>query len=43
MLQDNGKFNPEAIKVIKKSLIEMEILDKEPTDEQMFTTKFVGK
>jgi NitT/TauT family transport system substrate-binding protein len=41
MLQDNGKFNPEAIKVIKKSLIEMEILDKEPTDAQMFTTKFV--
>jgi NitT/TauT family transport system substrate-binding protein len=41
MLQDNGKFNPEAIKVIKKSLIEMEILDKEPTDEQIFTTKFV--
>jgi NitT/TauT family transport system substrate-binding protein len=41
MLQDNGKFNPEAIKVIKKSLIEMDILDKEPPDEQMFTTKFV--
>jgi NitT/TauT family transport system substrate-binding protein len=41
MLQDNGKFNPEAIKVIKKSLIEMEILDKEPTDDQIFTTKFV--
>ena len=41
MLQDNGKFDPEAIKVIKESLIEMEILDKQPTDEQMFTTKFV--
>ncbi|MGZ5804613.1 MAG: ABC transporter substrate-binding protein [Xanthobacteraceae bacterium] len=43
MLQDNGKFNPAAIKVIKESLIEMDILDKQPTDEQMFTTQFVGK
>jgi NitT/TauT family transport system substrate-binding protein len=43
MLQDNGKFDPEAIKVIKESLIEMDILDKKPTDDQMFTTQFVGK
>jgi ABC-type nitrate/sulfonate/bicarbonate transport system substrate-binding protein len=43
MLQDNGKFNPAAIKVIKESLIEMDILDKQPTDEQLFTTQFVGK
>lgn len=41
MLQTDGKFNPEAIKVIKESLIEMEILDKKPTDEQIFTTKFL--
>ena len=41
MLQDNGKFDPEAITVIKESLIEMEILDKKPTDEQIFTTKFL--
>ncbi len=43
MLQDNGKFDPEAVKVIKKSLVEMEILDKEPPDDKMFTTKFVGQ
>jgi NitT/TauT family transport system substrate-binding protein len=43
MLQDNGKFDPEAIKVIKESLIEMDILDKQPTDDQLFTTQFVGK
>jgi ABC-type nitrate/sulfonate/bicarbonate transport system substrate-binding protein len=41
MLQDNGKFDPEAIKVIKTSLVEMKILEQQPTDEQMFTTKFV--
>ncbi len=41
MMQDNGRFDPEAVKVIKKSLAEMHILDAEPTDDQMFTTKFV--
>lgn len=41
MLQDNGKFDPEAIKLIKQTLVEMEILDKEPPDEKIFTTKFV--
>lgn len=41
MLQDNGKFDPEAIKVIKESLVAMEILDHQPKDEEMFTTKFV--
>jgi NitT/TauT family transport system substrate-binding protein len=40
MLQDNGKFNPEAIKVIKESLVAMEILDRQPKDEEMFSTKF---
>jgi ABC-type nitrate/sulfonate/bicarbonate transport system substrate-binding protein len=41
MLQDNGKFDPEAIKVIKSSLVDMEILEQEPPDDKMFTTKFV--
>jgi hypothetical protein len=41
MLQDNGKFDPEAVKVIKESLVEMKILEKPPTDDQMFTTKFI--
>jgi NitT/TauT family transport system substrate-binding protein len=41
MLQDNGKFDPEAVKLIKQSLVEMEILDKQPADDKMFTTKFV--
>ncbi len=41
MMQDNGRFDPEAVKVIKKSLVDMRILDSEPTDDQMFTTKFL--
>ena len=41
MMQDNGRFDPEAVKVIKSSLVDMHILDSEPTDDQMFTTKFV--
>jgi ABC-type nitrate/sulfonate/bicarbonate transport system substrate-binding protein len=41
MMQDNGRFDPEAVKVIKSSLVDMHILDSEPTDAQMFTTKFV--
>ena len=36
-----GRFDPEAIKVIKSSLVDMHILEQEPTDAQMFTTKFV--
>jgi NitT/TauT family transport system substrate-binding protein len=41
MMQDNGRFDPEAVKVIKSSLVDMHILESEPTDAQMFTTKFV--
>jgi len=41
MMQDNGKFDPDAIALIKKSLVEMEILEKAPPDDKMFTTKFV--
>jgi NitT/TauT family transport system substrate-binding protein len=41
MMQDNGRFDPEAVKVIKSSLVDMHILESEPTEDQMFTTKFV--
>jgi ABC-type nitrate/sulfonate/bicarbonate transport system substrate-binding protein len=41
MMQDNGRFDPEAVKVIKSSLVEMHILESEPTEDQMFTSKFV--
>ncbi len=41
MLKDDGRFDPEAIKVIKESLVALDILDKAPADEEMFTTRFV--
>ncbi|HEY4775258.1 MAG TPA: ABC transporter substrate-binding protein [Xanthobacteraceae bacterium] len=41
MLKDDGRFDPEAIALIKTSLVEMKILEAVPADEVMFTTKFV--
>ncbi|HWE76258.1 MAG TPA: ABC transporter substrate-binding protein [Stellaceae bacterium] len=40
MLEDDGRFDPEAIEVIKQSLADMKMLDAKPTDDQLFTTKF---
>jgi ABC-type nitrate/sulfonate/bicarbonate transport system substrate-binding protein len=41
MLINDGKFDPAAVEVIKESLIGMKLLDTKPTDDQLFTTKFV--
>jgi NitT/TauT family transport system substrate-binding protein len=41
MLKDDGKFDPEAVKVIKESMVPLGILDTPPADDVMFTTKFV--
>ncbi|HEY1502884.1 MAG TPA: ABC transporter substrate-binding protein [Stellaceae bacterium] len=41
MLIDDGHFDPEAIRVIKASWVELGMLDKEPSDDQFMTTKFV--
>jgi len=41
MLSTDGRFDPEAIEVLKQSYIDMGILDAKPRDEQLFTTKFV--
>lgn len=41
MLKDNGKFDPDAIKVIKESLVGLDILDKAPADDVMYTSKFL--
>jgi hypothetical protein len=41
MLIDDGHFDPEAIEVIKKSWVELGMLDKEPADDEFMTTKFV--
>ncbi|HVA13531.1 MAG TPA: ABC transporter substrate-binding protein [Stellaceae bacterium] len=41
MLIDDGRFDPKAIAVIKKSWVELGILDREPSDDQILTTRFV--
>jgi ABC-type nitrate/sulfonate/bicarbonate transport system substrate-binding protein len=41
MLQDDGHFDPAAVAVIKDSLMDMKMLDQKPSDDQLFTTKFV--
>jgi hypothetical protein len=41
MLSDDGTFDPEAIKVLKESYVEMGILPEQPPDDQLFITRFV--
>jgi NitT/TauT family transport system substrate-binding protein len=40
-LESDGHFDPQAIDVLKKSFVDMGILDKEPATEDIITTKFV--
>jgi NitT/TauT family transport system substrate-binding protein len=37
----DGTFDPQAVAVIKKSFIDMDMLKTEPADDQMFTTQFL--
>lgn len=41
MMSDDGAFNPAAVEMLKKSFVELGILDKEPDSKSMFTTDFV--
>jgi ABC-type nitrate/sulfonate/bicarbonate transport system substrate-binding protein len=41
MLLDDGRFDPRAVEVLKQSFIEMGTLDKKPSDDQLFTTRFL--
>ncbi len=41
MFSDNGTFDPEAVKTIKDSLVQMALLPEKPKDDQLFTTAFV--
>jgi NitT/TauT family transport system substrate-binding protein len=41
MLIDDGHFDPQAIKLIKESWVELGMLPKAPDDDQFMTTKFV--
>jgi ABC-type nitrate/sulfonate/bicarbonate transport system substrate-binding protein len=41
MLEDDGHFDPEAVEVIKESLVGMKMLETKPSDNQLFTTQFL--
>jgi NitT/TauT family transport system substrate-binding protein len=40
-LESDGHFDPQAIDVLKNSFVDMGILDKKPTTDDILTTKFV--
>ena len=40
-LESDGHFDPQAIEVLKDSFVEMGILDKKPSDDEILTTRFV--
>jgi hypothetical protein len=40
-MSDTGVFDPKALVVLKPSLVEMGIVDRIPSDEEMFTSRFV--
>ena len=41
MFSTDGSFDPQSLAVLKKSFIDMKILDAEPKDEDMLTRQFV--
>jgi NitT/TauT family transport system substrate-binding protein len=41
MLSDDGRFDPEAISVLKQSFVDMGTLPNKPADDVLFTTQFV--
>jgi ABC-type nitrate/sulfonate/bicarbonate transport system substrate-binding protein len=41
MLETDGRFDPQAVAVIKRSFVEMGTLPKEPASSALFTTRFV--
>jgi ABC-type nitrate/sulfonate/bicarbonate transport system substrate-binding protein len=41
MLTKDGTFDPKAVAVLKDSFLEMGMLESRPSDDQLFTTKFV--
>ena len=41
MLSDTGVFDPKAVEVLKESYVGMGLLEQKPTNDQIFTTRFV--
>jgi NitT/TauT family transport system substrate-binding protein len=42
MMLDDGRFDPKAVAVLKQSFLDMGILNRTPSDEELFTTRFVS-
>jgi ABC-type nitrate/sulfonate/bicarbonate transport system substrate-binding protein len=40
-LSSNGRFDPKAVAVIKRSFVQLSMLTHEPKDDQLFTRRFV--
>jgi ABC-type nitrate/sulfonate/bicarbonate transport system substrate-binding protein len=40
-LSNDGTFDPKAVRVLKQSFVEMNILKTAPPDSELFTTQFV--
>lgn len=41
ILSDDGHFDPKAVAILKDSFIDMGMLAQKPSDDQLFTTRFV--
>jgi NitT/TauT family transport system substrate-binding protein len=41
MLSDDGTFDPEGLKLLKQSFVEMGMLDQPPPDDKILTTRFL--
>lgn len=41
MLEDDGRFDPQAIEVLKQSFVDLGTLPEKPRDDQILTTRFV--
>jgi NitT/TauT family transport system substrate-binding protein len=41
MLSEDGRFDPAAVEALKESFVEMGTLDAKPSDDQLFTARFV--
>jgi NitT/TauT family transport system substrate-binding protein len=41
MFNDDGRFDPRALAVLKQSFVDMGTLDRNPPDDELFTTQFL--
>jgi NitT/TauT family transport system substrate-binding protein len=41
MMELDGQFDPEGLDLIKQSFVDLGMLDKKPSDEQMLTRQFL--